>query len=271
MAAPFDVERAALTRAAIPIVEGLARSDDTGNGANIWPQWSPDGQRITYRKRLVRRRFHMVDTGGRYRRTGASVRRVRCGEGRVESRRLLRRAAFYQKQVSRDILAIRPGVETAAIPLVATEAYSEQGPAISRDGRWLAYSSNETGRPEIFVRPFPDVDAGKWQISTGGGIQSVWAYNGRELFFANPETRELEAAEFNATSTTFQLVRVTTLFEIREDTHFDNSGLGNTDFYDVAPDDQRFLMARRYEEDEAETSFVLVLNFFEELKRLAGE
>ena len=181
---------------------------------------------------------------------------------------VLRRPAFFQEQVSRNILAIRPGVETAVIPLVATEEYSAQGPAISRDGRWLAYSSNETGRHEIFVRPFPDVDAGKWQISTGGGIQPVWAHNGRELFFANPLTCEFNAAEFTTTSTTFQRGRVTTLFESPEGTLFDNSGLGNTDFYDVAPGDERFLMARRYEGDEAETSFVLVQNFFEELKRL---
>jgi hypothetical protein len=61
---------------------------------------------------------------------------------------------------------------------------------------------------------------------------------------------------------------VTTLFEAPEGTHFDDLGVGNTDFYDVALDDQRFLMARRYDADEAATSFVLVLNFFEELKRL---
>jgi hypothetical protein len=118
------------------------------------------------------------------------------------------------------------------------------------------------------VRPFPDVDAGKWQISTGGGIQPVWAHNGRELFFANPETREFKVAEFTTTSTTFQRARVTMLFVVPEDVIFDPTGTGNVDFYDVAPDDERFLMARRRSVDHTRVSVVLVQNFFEELERL---
>ncbi|NIP94707.1 MAG: hypothetical protein GWO24_15205, partial [Akkermansiaceae bacterium] len=63
------------------------------------------------------------------------------------------------------------------------ETYHESAPAISRDGRWLAYQSNETGDWEIFVRPFPDVDSGRWQVSTNGGYSPVWANSGRELFY----------------------------------------------------------------------------------------
>jgi hypothetical protein len=55
--------------------------------------------------------------------------------------------------------------------------------AVSPDGRWLAYQTDESGRDEIYVRPFPDVDAGLWQVSTGGGRQPVWARTGRELFY----------------------------------------------------------------------------------------
>jgi hypothetical protein len=72
-------------------------------------------------------------------------------------------------------------VDSAAVPLVATPTFWEQAPAISRDGRWLAYSSNETGRHEIFVRPFPDVSGGKWQVSSGGGINPVWVPDGADL------------------------------------------------------------------------------------------
>ena len=54
---------------------------------------------------------------------------------------------------------------------------------VSPDGRWLAYESDESGQLEVYVRPFPRFDAGRWQVSTGGGKQPVWAHNGRELFY----------------------------------------------------------------------------------------
>ena len=235
---------------------------------DVLPQWAPDGHSLTYKNGPL-------------------------GEGRLWSKRadgtgdaelvfdgfgthngvwspdgewlVVRRAEATGNRPAQDILAIRHGVDTAAVPLVATEAFGEVAPAISRDGRWLAYHSNETGRHEIYVRPFPDVDAGKWQVSTAGGIQPVWAHNGRELFFADPETRELKAAAFTTTPTTFQRSQLTTLFEMPA-TYFGPAG--SHDFYDVALDDERFLMARGYGSDDTSTSLVLVQNFFEELKRL---
>jgi serine/threonine-protein kinase len=69
-------------------------------------------------------------------------------------------------------------------PLLET-MFAEANPALSPDGRWLAYQSDESGRAEIYVRPFPDVDAGRWQVSTGGGVQVAWARSGRELFYRN--------------------------------------------------------------------------------------
>jgi serine/threonine-protein kinase len=63
--------------------------------------------------------------------------------------------------------------------LVASEA-QERDPVLSSDEHWLAYASNESGRLEVYVRPFPNVDAGKWLVSTGGGGFPVWSPNGRE-------------------------------------------------------------------------------------------
>ena len=60
-------------------------------------------------------------------------------------------------------MAVRPGVDSVALPLLAEE-YDELHPSLSPDGRWLAYSSTETGSREVFVRPFPDVESGKWQV-----------------------------------------------------------------------------------------------------------
>ena len=56
-------------------------------------------------------------------------------------------------------------------------------PEVSPDGRWLAYESNESGASEIFVRPFPALDSGRWQVSTGGGTRPLWSRDGRELFY----------------------------------------------------------------------------------------
>src|SRR5262249_977194 len=67
-------------------------------------------------------------------------------------------------------------------PLVQTP-FVETNAELSADGRWLAYQSNESGRNEIYVRPFPNVTAAKWLVSTAGGNQPLWARSGRELFY----------------------------------------------------------------------------------------
>ncbi len=67
-------------------------------------------------------------------------------------------------------------------PLIDT-AFRETWPAISPDGRWIAYTSNESGREEVYVRPFPDVGLGRWQVSTDGGKMPRWTKRGRELIF----------------------------------------------------------------------------------------
>ena len=70
-------------------------------------------------------------------------------------------------------------------PIVATPS-SEQYAEFSPDAAWLAYQSNESGTDEIYVQPFPDLDHGRWQVSTGGGTRPLWARNGRELFYLGP-------------------------------------------------------------------------------------
>src|SRR6266571_8027514 len=65
-------------------------------------------------------------------------------------------------------------------------AFDDWNGQFSPDGRWVAYQSNQSGRDEIYVRPFPDVNAGRWQVSTGGGAKPLWARNGRELFYLVP-------------------------------------------------------------------------------------
>src|SRR5262249_38906900 len=69
--------------------------------------------------------------------------------------------------------------------------FNEQNPEVSPDGRWVAYESAESGQVQIYVRPFPAVDTGRWQVSTGGGTRASWARNGRELFYATGTDSQL--------------------------------------------------------------------------------
>src|SRR5262249_994176 len=69
----------------------------------------------------------------------------------------------------------------------------EQEPAFSPDGRWIAYRSNESGRNEVYVRPFPGGER-KWQISNGGGAHPIWSRNGREVFYESSDNHIFVAA-----------------------------------------------------------------------------
>ena len=83
---------------------------------------------------------------------------------------------------NRDLHVLTLDDERRVEPLIATEFY-EGSAAISPDGRWLAYESDASGQPEVYVQPFPNVDDGRWQISSTGGRMPNWGPNGRKLFY----------------------------------------------------------------------------------------
>ncbi len=166
-----------------------------------------------------------------------------------------------------DILGFRPGVDSAAIPLVASPEFSEQSPALSPNGRWLAYTSDRTGQREVYVRPFPNVDSTRITVSRAGGQNPLWAHSGSELFFVDAE-RRLVAAEVEADSV-FRVLRSETLFNATGYAR----GFG-TDTYDIGPDDERFLMLRASGpsgDTDGGGRFILVENWFTELRERLGE
>jgi serine/threonine-protein kinase len=134
-----------------------------------------------------------------------------------------------------DILAIRTEGDKTPIPLVATDA-EETSPAISWDSRWLAYASDETGRKEIYVRPFPNTGDGKWLISTGGGTEPVWARSGAELFYRDA-SHNMVVATVAARGNSFEVLDRRVLFGARPYVADDDNR-----FYDLSPDGQRFIM-----------------------------
>jgi eukaryotic-like serine/threonine-protein kinase len=156
-----------------------------------------------------------------------------------------------------DIWVVRPG-DHKAQPFLRTP-FTESAPRFSPDGRWLAYISNESGRYEVSVQPYPG-PGGKWQISTEGGTEPAWNPNGRELFYRSGEKM---MAVVIATQPSFAAGKPQVLFEGRYE-----PSPATSPNYDVSPDGQRFLMLKPAEASEAApTQINVVLNWFKELKR----
>ena len=174
---------------------------------------------------------------------------------------------------NQDILAFRPGVDSVPTPLFTGE-YRERDPAVSPDGRWIAYSSDETGGFQIYVHPFPEVGAGRRQVSIDGGFNPKWAHSGREIFFEGPApTRSMMAVEVE-TDTSFLPGTPVALF--RAAGLFTGSSATGT-VYDIAPDDQRFLLSPGRTVGgldggtQEQPSVILVNKFIEELKRMVPD
>jgi serine/threonine-protein kinase len=156
----------------------------------------------------------------------------------------------------RDLFALTPDGDTVTM---IESPFNERIPKLSPDGRWLAYSSDEAGRQEIYVRPFPNTGDAKWQVSTNGGYWPLWSHRGDELFYRTAQ-RELVAVDV-LPGPTFAMGERHVLF-----TGAYRIGPGS---YDVAPDDQRFIMVRTRGVGQA-SELVVVENFFEELYERVG-
>jgi Tol biopolymer transport system component len=155
-----------------------------------------------------------------------------------------------------------------AKPIVfLNSAAAERAPMFSPDGRSLAYMSAESGRDEIYVRPFPAA-AGKWQISSGGGAIPTWSRTGHELLYATP-TQQIMVASYAVVGDSFVAEKPRLWsegrFVLRQ-----HSGGPNRSF-DLDPDGQRFALAAVQETQAAEKQdkVVFIFNFFDELRRLA--
>jgi Tol biopolymer transport system component/tRNA A-37 threonylcarbamoyl transferase component Bud32 len=191
--------------------------------------WSPDGQLLAF--------MEINPT------TGRDIWVLRMGDPSLGSGQVLSAGSGQVRKV---------------LPFLRTQ-FSETSPRFSPDGRWLAYISDESGRYEVYVQPYPG-PGGKWQISTEGGTEPAWNPNGRELFYRSGD--KMMAVEI-ATQPGFAAGKPRVLFE-------GQYALSPGTFlnYDVSPDGQRFLMLKPSESaDAAPTQINVVLNWFEELKR----
>jgi dipeptidyl aminopeptidase/acylaminoacyl peptidase len=154
-------------------------------------------------------------------------------------------------------------------PFVRTE-FNEAAGKFSPDGKWVAYCTNESGRPEVFVQPWPGPGP-KIQISSEGGDDPIWSRDGRELFYRNGD--KMMVVEVSLAGG-FQAGKPRVLWESKY-SHGMSSSCGppgaTSANYDVTGDGQRFLMVRDLDQDAASTRIAVVLNFGEELKRFEKE
>jgi serine/threonine-protein kinase len=168
--------------------------------------------------------------------------------------------------VETDILMMTMDGKRPTEPLIHTK-YREVNAEISPNGRWIAYESNESGTMQVYVRPFPNVDSGHWQVSTGSvGSRPLWARSGRELFYLDDAANRLMVVPVQTGGQTFTAGNPVKVFDNR----MVSNGIAQRSF-DISPDGQRFLVIKDATNDQSSTatpaSMVVVVNWLEELKQ----
>ena len=279
---PIDVSSGAyLTPDLSPDGTRVAVDRSDADGADIWildlsrgtetkltadafveanPLWTPNGSRVVYGS-------SGASEGGIFSKsadgTGEATRLMSVAAGTAAVGPTAWSAdgatlAFWVVNSSTDIGLVSVDGDGTPTPLFAGESM-EQVPAISPDGMWIAYESDESGQEEIYVQRFPELGQ-RVTISPAGGRQPVWSGDGRELFYRAPDGMMAVAIE---TAPTFEAGQPTLLFE--DDYFFFLSRRT----YDVAPDGERFLMVTTDDAssgDERDFRMIVVENWFEELK-----
>jgi len=230
----------------------------TSEGDNHYPIWTPDGQRITYVAQKTRLSAYDI------------VSRPANGSGAAEQLSPESRKFSPLTPLSWSPGGVLAFADRGAIWVMprngeprafASSQFNESAPAFSPDGRWLAYVSDESGRYEVYVRPFPGPGE-KYPVSTGGGLEPAWSRNSRELFFRNGD--QMLAVQVG-TGASFSASRPKVLFTGR----FARARTADRINYDVSPDGEHFVMLNSGEEDRAVTQVSVLLNWFEELKQRA--
>jgi eukaryotic-like serine/threonine-protein kinase len=248
----YDLARRSLTRVNV-------------DGRNARSIWAPDGKRIAFSSTVAgpEENAFLVSADG----SGAPDRLVTCDcpshaaswtpDGRT--------IVGVDRKENYDIVLIDVAGSHPKTPLLHGKA-DQYYPDISPDGHWIAYASNESGKNEVYVQPFPDLGA-RHQISTDGGTAPAWSRDGRELFYTTTATAGGQAS---VTRMMTVAVTATPTFVASPPRMLFEGRYGATAIvrpYDVSPDGQRFLMVKQKDRVSISASqMILVQNWLEELK-----
>lgn len=233
------------------------------NRSSYSPVWTPDGRDVLFTSDLGEAMYRRRADG-----SGAAELVARLPRGTVgvaihpDGKTMVVRVVASGAKRG-ELLKIQLGTDSAPKPLFA-DAGGESSPAFSPDGRWLAYASDESGRPEVYIRPFPDLNTRKIQVSREGGAAPRWNPNGGELFYLSG-AGDMMAARL-ATTPTLKVTGVSRLFT-PQGFQVGTDGL----LYEVGRDSLRFLLLdiSATPADASDERLVVVLNIGAELaKRL---
>ena len=224
------------------------------------PAWTPDGQSVMFRSNGANRsnpgqNLYVARADG-----SALPQLLLEDDGEVQDAEYSRDGEWLVYRTRFDLFALRAGHGGTRIPLVATK-FLETSPRLSPDGRWLAYMSDESGRFEVYVRPFPNTGSARWRISPAGGGNPIWSPSGREIFYKSGvgqlvavRVRPGATLSVGSPQVLFPIDEFHTISQVRD--------------YDVSPDGRRFVMIRQPKTPRAD--LIVVEGFFEDLRARVG-
>lgn len=240
----------------------------TFNGRSLVPVWSPDGKHLVFRTTGNDFTISWARSDGAEepQRLNESLNILVPWSFSPDGRRLL--YFEHDPKTGYDLWTLPLDLSDPDHPkpgkpeLFLSTPADENVPRFSPDGRWVAYRSNESGNDEIYVRPFPVGNGGKWQISSGGGLYALWAKDGRELFYETADNR-IMVLDYTVEGESF----VPSKPRPWSDKQLLYSGTSNLD---LAPDGKRFvvlLMPETASVEKAPVHVTMLLNFLDELRR----
>jgi len=242
----------------------------TSEGTSLRPTWSPDGRRLAFYS-TVRDSIALVSMPADRSGPAEAVAEGHVIENGASNTFWTRDGAWIvvdglaePGRNDEDILAVGTGSDRTAHPVVGTRA-DEQNGAVSPDGRWIAYNSDEGRDWQVYVRPFMR-DGGRWLISTGMAFAPLWTSNS-ELVYADVPSRSLIAASLEL-GPSVRVTNRTRLFGLDPYVGVFNQSVQQ---YDVSRDGQRFLMLREVEASAGPVAPIVVLNWAAEVSRRMAE